>query len=89
MAVLVCVFQRRTSATFAHGLDAEDISSSRDRYAALFIHADALAHSRFLKILVDPSHRVLNKESRGRVEKLKRRLGKVCQYVRSILNLIL
>jgi hypothetical protein len=72
----------------AHGLDAEDISSSRERYAALFIHADALACSCFLKNLVDHDLTTMDSEGRERVEKLKRCLGKVCLYVRGIAHLI-
>ena len=71
----------------AHGLDAENISSSKSTYAYLFILADILARSRFLKTLVDDCN-LSNRERKERVEKLKRRLGKVCQYLSGITHLI-
>ena len=70
-----------------HGLDADNVSSSESTYAYLVILADALACSRFLKMLVNDSNFV-NKDRKERVEKLKRRLGKVCQYLTSITYLI-
>ena len=70
-----------------HGLDADDISSSKSTYAYLVILADALAGSRFLKTLVDDCN-LVNKDRKERVEKLKRRLGKVCQYLTGITYLI-
>ena len=70
-----------------HGLDAENISSSKSTYGYLVILADALARSRFLKTLVD-NHYFMNKERKERAEKLKRGLGKVCQYLSGITHLI-
>ncbi len=61
--------------------------SSRQKYADIFMHADVLVRSCFLKILLD-NHSPLNMVRKERVEKLKRCLGKVCQYVSGIPNLI-
>ena len=71
----------------AQGLDAEDVPSSKQKYAELFLLADALGRSRFLNILVDDRN-LLTKDRKERAEKLKRRLGKVCQYVSSVSQLI-
>jgi hypothetical protein len=71
----------------AHGLNAEDVLSSTQKYAELFFFADALGRSRFLKTLVDDRN-LLTKDRKDRVEKLKRRLGKVCQYASGVSHLI-
>jgi hypothetical protein len=70
-------------------LDAENAQGAyaRRAYAYLFILADVLARSRFMKTLVDDRN-LVNKERKERVEKLKRRLGKVCQYVSGITHLV-
>ena len=51
-----------------HGLDTDNISSSKSTYAHLVMHAYALVHSRFLKTLVDDPN-LLNKVRKERVEK--------------------
>ena len=71
----------------AHGLNAEDVPSSTQKYPELFLLVDALGRSRFLKTLID-DHNLLNKDRKQRLEKLKRRLGKVCQYVSGISHLV-
>jgi hypothetical protein len=71
----------------AHGLNAEDVPSSTQKYAELFLLVDALGRSRFLKTLIDDRN-LLNKDRKQRLEKLKRRLGKVCQYVSGISHLV-
>ena len=60
----------------AQGLDAGDTSTSKATYAHIFLVADALACSRFLKTLMKDR----NLHRKGRAEKLKRRLNKVRQY---------
>ena len=55
------------------GLDAQDVPSSIQKYAELFLLADVLRRSR---------------DRKERAEKLKRRLRKVCQYVSSVSHLI-
>ena len=83
------LIERITNMT-SHGVDAEDPLSSRRKYAELVIHADALARSRFLKSLVDECGplKMGRKERVERAEKLKRQLGKVCQYMLDISHLI-
>ncbi len=54
------------------GLNAEDPLYSTSYYAALFVHADALEHSRFLKTLLD-DYSPLNMVRKERIERLKRR----------------
>ena len=56
----------------SHGLNAEDPLYSTSYYAALFVHADALEHSRFLKTLLD-DYSPLNMVRKERIERLKRR----------------
>ncbi|KAF5379428.1 hypothetical protein D9615_006626 [Tricholomella constricta] len=56
----------------AQGLNAEDVPSSRQKYAKLFLLANALWRSRFLKALTD-GHILLNNDRKERAEKLKRR----------------
>ncbi len=75
------------TAMTSHGLNAEDPLSSTQSYAGLFLHANALVCSRFLETLVGVGS-PLNMVRKERIEKLKRRLGKVCQYVSGISNLI-
>jgi hypothetical protein len=64
----------------AQGLNGEDVPSSTQKYAELFLLADALGRSRFLKTLID-DHNLLNQDRKEWAEKLKQRLGKVCQYL--------
>ena len=71
----------------AQGLNAGDVYSSRKKYAQIFLLADALRFSRFLKTLVEDCN-ILNSYRTGRAKKLKRRLDKVCQYVTGIRHLI-
>ncbi|KAF5374108.1 hypothetical protein D9615_008811 [Tricholomella constricta] len=71
----------------AQGLDAEDVASSAKKYAKLFALANALRLSPFLKTLTDDRN-LSNKDCKERAEKLKRRLGKVCQYVSGVSHLI-
>jgi OTT_1508-like deaminase len=71
----------------AQGLDAQDVPSSTQKYAELFLLADVLGRSHFLKQLVDDRN-LLAMDRKERAEKLKRRLGKVCQYVSSVSHLI-
>jgi hypothetical protein len=68
----------------AQGLDAGDVSTSAATYAHIFLVADALACSCFLKTLVKDS----NLHRKGRAEKLKRRLNKVRQYASGTTYLI-
>jgi hypothetical protein len=67
----------------AQGLDAGDASSAAT-YAYIFLVADALACSRFLKTLMKDR----NLHRKGRAEKLKRRLNKVRQYASGTAYLI-
>jgi len=60
----------------AQGLVAGDVSTSVAIYAHIFLVADALACSRFLKTLVKDR----NLHRKARAEKLKRRLNKIRQY---------
>ena len=60
-------------------LDTEDISSSKVTYRTLSVLANALAQSRFLKNLVND--RLIPMGFQKKVEKLKRRLEKVCEYM--------
>ena len=71
----------------SHGLDAEDPISSKRKYGNLCLSADALARSRFLQTLLD-DRCFLNVGRTERVEKLKRRLDKICQYMSGITHLI-
>jgi hypothetical protein len=71
----------------AQGLNAGNISFSTGKYAEIFIVADALARSRFLKTLIEDRNLLTNDCKEG-AEKLKRRLAKVCQYVSGISYLI-
>ena len=71
----------------AQGLNAGDVYSSRKKCAQIFLLADALRFSRFLKTLVEDCN-ILNSYRTGRAKKLKRRLDKVCQYVTGIRHLI-
>jgi hypothetical protein len=71
----------------AQGLNTEDIFFATTSYAQLFLLADALGRSRFLKTLVEDRNR-LNDDRKRRAEKLKRRLDKVCQYVSGVSHLI-
>jgi hypothetical protein len=64
-------------------LDPHDTHSSTRKYAELFIVAEILYRSRFLKMLIEDRNR-LNSERKDWAEKLKRRLGKICQYVSGI-----
>ena len=58
-----------------------------NNYSRIVLLADALARSRFLKSLIEDRNLARNdREERG--EKLKRRLGKVCQYISGITDLI-
>jgi hypothetical protein len=59
---------------------------SQGSYAKLPVVADVLLRSRFLKELID-DHNCLDSKRTDNAQRLKRRLGKVCQYV-SIAQLI-
>lgn len=53
-------------------------------YAIIVLLADALAaHSRFLKTLVGDLN-LTKKDRKEREEKLKRRLDKICEYIRDV-----
>ena len=71
----------------AQGLDAQDVPSSIQKYAELFLLADVFQCSRFLKKLIDDRN-LLAMDRKERAEKLKQRLRKVCQYVSSVSHLI-
>jgi len=60
----------------AQGLNAGDILFATTSYAQLFLLADALGRSRFLKTLVEDRN-LLDNDHKRRAEKLKRRLDKV------------
>ena len=68
----------------SHGLDA---ATPFQNYAGLYLCADALGRSHFLNTLV-ANCGPLDIDCKERLEKLKRRLGKVCQYVSGISELI-
>jgi len=70
----------------AQGLDAGNVSASAVTYAHIFLVADALARSRFLKTLFEDRNRDFDRKKRA--ERLKRRLDKVCQYANDIMHLI-
>ncbi|KAM6491131.1 hypothetical protein JOM56_013370 [Amanita muscaria] len=72
----------------AQGLNAGDVSFSTAKYAQIFLHANALKHSRFLKTIIEDRTDLLPNDRKWRAEKLKRRLDKVCQYVSGISHLI-
>jgi hypothetical protein len=71
----------------AQGLNAGDVSALADKYTTIVLIADALAHSRFLKTLVGDLN-LTKKDRKERAEKLKRRLDKVCEYIRDVTHLI-
>ena len=69
----------------AHELGAGHVSTSAaSAYGQIYLVADALASSHFLKTLVEDR----NLDRRRRAEKLKRRLEKVCHYANGITYLI-
>ena len=68
----------------AQGLDAGDVSASIATYGDIFLVADALARSRFLKTLFEDC----NLDRKRRAERLKRRLDKICQYAIGLTHLI-
>ena len=70
-----------------HGLNVEDVPSSLQKFSEIYIYADALRRSPFLKTLVDDRN-LLTKDRKDRAEKLKRRLDKVCQYIIGVSHLI-
>lgn len=70
----------------SQGLNAEDPLSSTSKYATLVLHADTLARSRFFKTLDDSA--LSNVACKERIERLKRRLRKVCQYFTDIAHVI-
>ncbi|KAL6307062.1 hypothetical protein BKA93DRAFT_770352 [Sparassis latifolia] len=65
----------------------DDVELSRSRFGDLYVVAIALLRSRFLGHLCADKHPV-NAAQRGRAEKLKRRLAKVCQYYGGVTKLI-
>ena len=67
-------------------LDTEDIPSSEVTYGTLFVLADVLAQSRFLKNLVNDH--LVAAGCKERVGKLKRRLEKVCEYMIGIREIL-
>jgi len=71
----------------AQALNAGDVSALADTYATIVLLADALAHSRFLKTVVGDLN-VTKKNPKERAEKLKRRLDKICEYIRDVTHLI-
>ncbi|KAF8313505.1 uncharacterized protein EI90DRAFT_552276 [Cantharellus anzutake] len=62
-------------------------AETSQKYAILYLRADALGRSRFLNTLI-ANCGPLEMDRKGRLEKLERRLGKVCQYVSGISELI-
>ena len=84
--VWVDVVQRITDGT-AQGLNMEDVPFSAKKFATLFHLADALGRSRFLNAIVN-ERSLLTTRRKERAERLKQRLGKVCQYVSGISHLI-
>jgi len=75
----------------AQGLYTGDVSGGAstlaDKYATIVLLADALVHSRFLKALVGDLN-LTKKDCKERAEKLRRRLNKVCEYIRDVTHLI-
>ncbi|KIM42343.1 hypothetical protein M413DRAFT_27128 [Hebeloma cylindrosporum] len=71
----------------AEGLNTTDVPLSRAKYFQIFVHADAIKRSLFLKTLLE-NHNSLTYDSKLRAEKFKRRLGKICQYMVGITDLI-
>ncbi|GBE80256.1 hypothetical protein SCP_0214710 [Sparassis crispa] len=65
----------------------DDVELSRSRFGDLYVVAIALLRSRFLGHLCADKN-LLNAAQRGRGEKLKRRLAKVCQYYGGVTKLI-
>jgi len=69
------------------GLNLEEPLASKWKYAGLWCSADTLVRSRFLKTLVD-DHNLWDVECKKRVERLKRQMRKVGQYISGISHFI-
>ncbi|RDB16082.1 hypothetical protein Hypma_007332 [Hypsizygus marmoreus] len=64
------------------GFDMQDNASSRSQYIQLFGAADSLRHAAFLAYLASKYYEEGDSTFKGRVERLKRHLDKVCQYAK-------
>ncbi|RDB30545.1 hypothetical protein Hypma_007327 [Hypsizygus marmoreus] len=64
------------------GFGMEDNAPSRSQYIELFGAADSLRRAAFLTYLTSKYYEGGDSMFKGRVERLKRRLDKVCQYAR-------
>ena len=76
-----------TTARWAKLYAEHNVPAMGNNYSSIVILADALSRSRFLKSLIEDRNLSRN-DRKERAEKLKRRLGKVCQYVSGVTDLI-
>jgi len=66
----------RVTTLTANELNANDVTDSENMYDQIVFNANILVHSRFLAYVIDNAEI----QRKWRVERLKRRLDKICQY---------